>query len=256
MRLRQIALIARELDPVVEDLCAVLDLEVAYRDPGVRVFGLHNAVMPVGDTFLEVVSPIEPNTAGGRFLERRGGDSGYMVIVQVDDLDAARERARRDAIRVAWEIALDDIRAMHLHPRDTGGTLLSLDQPTPPEAWRWAGPRWRAHQRTTVARSLRSAEIQGDDPSRLAARWAVLLDRPVRRLGTDRLVLDLPDGDSLGFGPALDGRGPCLAGFGVDCADPARALSVARERDLPIRDRAVRVAGTWIHLEENAAART
>ena len=49
MRLRQIALVARELEPVVADLCAVFDLEVAYRDPGVAEFGLQNAVMPVGE---------------------------------------------------------------------------------------------------------------------------------------------------------------------------------------------------------------
>ena len=56
MRLRQIALVAQELDPVVENLCAVLGIEVGFNDPGVAAFGLHNAVMPVGDTVLEVVS--------------------------------------------------------------------------------------------------------------------------------------------------------------------------------------------------------
>ena len=80
MRLRQIALVARELEPVVSDFSAILGIEVAYNDPGVRVFGLENAVMPVGDTFLEVVSPIEGGTTAGRLLERRG-DGGYMVIL-------------------------------------------------------------------------------------------------------------------------------------------------------------------------------
>ena len=45
MRIRQIALVAEELDPVVDELCGVLDLEVGFRDPGVSEFGLHNAVM-------------------------------------------------------------------------------------------------------------------------------------------------------------------------------------------------------------------
>jgi hypothetical protein len=57
MRLRQIALVARDLDTVVQDLCAVLGVEVCFQDPAVAVFGLRNAVMPLGDTFLEVVSP-------------------------------------------------------------------------------------------------------------------------------------------------------------------------------------------------------
>ena len=71
MRLRQVATVARELEPVVDDFRAVLGIEVAYRDPGVAEFGLHNAVMPVGDTFLEVVSPTREHTTAGRFLDRR-----------------------------------------------------------------------------------------------------------------------------------------------------------------------------------------
>ena len=48
MRLRQVALAARDLEKTVGDLCAVFDLEVAFRDPGVAAFGLVNAVLPVG----------------------------------------------------------------------------------------------------------------------------------------------------------------------------------------------------------------
>jgi hypothetical protein len=57
VRIRQVALVARDLEPVVADLCAVLGIEVAYRDPGVGVFGLANAVMPVGDAFLDRPGP-------------------------------------------------------------------------------------------------------------------------------------------------------------------------------------------------------
>ena len=53
MRLRQVALVARDLDAAVEDVGGVLGIEVAYNDPGVGTFGLRNAVFPVGDTFLE-----------------------------------------------------------------------------------------------------------------------------------------------------------------------------------------------------------
>jgi hypothetical protein len=52
MRLRQVVLVARRLEAALADLTAVLGIDVGYRDPGVAVFGLENAVMPVGDTFL------------------------------------------------------------------------------------------------------------------------------------------------------------------------------------------------------------
>ena len=54
LRVRQIALIARERS-VVDDIRDVFGLEVAFRDPAVKTFGLENAVFPVGSQFLEVV---------------------------------------------------------------------------------------------------------------------------------------------------------------------------------------------------------
>src|ERR1700727_3727281 len=101
MRLRQIALVATDLAAARADISAVLGLDYAYDDPGVGKFGLRNAVFPIGDTFLEVVSPKEPGTTAGRLLEKRGGDGGYMVILQVEDLVQARARGREAAARSA-----------------------------------------------------------------------------------------------------------------------------------------------------------
>ena len=99
LRLRQIALVAHELDPVVTELSAELGVEVAFNDPGVDVFGLQNAVMPIGNQFLEVVAPIKEGTAAGRYLDRRKGDGGYMVILQCDEHAARKARLGRRARR-------------------------------------------------------------------------------------------------------------------------------------------------------------
>lgn len=139
MRIRQIALVAKDLEPTVDALCEVLDLEVGFRDPGVSLFGLCNAVIPVGDTFLEVVSPTKEGTTAGRFLERRLGDGGYMVILQTEDLDAHRKQLAEIGVRITWEHALEDIATIHLHPKDVGGAILSLDVAEPPSSWTAAG---------------------------------------------------------------------------------------------------------------------
>jgi len=174
-RIRQVALVARDLDPVVADLCAVFGLEVAFNDPGVAEFGLRNAVMPVGSTFLEVVSPAREGTTAGRLLDKRGGDGGYMVIVQTDDLEAARTRLGALGVRIVWQIALDDIATLHLHPRDVGGAIVSLDQPRPPESWRWGGPEWQSHVRTDVVDGITSVTLEAENAERLAARWTEVL---------------------------------------------------------------------------------
>ena len=52
--------------------------------------------MPVGDTFLEVVSPIDPKATAERYLARRGGDGGYMEPLgfgQITGIDIAGEVA-------------------------------------------------------------------------------------------------------------------------------------------------------------------
>ena len=139
-RLRQGVLAAAQLEPAVERLRTELGLGEPFADPGVAVFGLRNAVMAVGDCFLEVISPTEPDTAAGRFLARRGEDGGYMLIFDVPDIGAARRRAADLGVRTVWEIDLPDISGTHLHPSDMGGAIVSIDQPRPAGSWHWAGP--------------------------------------------------------------------------------------------------------------------
>ena len=65
MRIRQLVLVSEDRDSVVNELCSLFQIEVAFYDPGIIHFGLENAVLPVGDTFLEVVSPVKENTTAG-----------------------------------------------------------------------------------------------------------------------------------------------------------------------------------------------
>ena len=142
VRLRQAVVVAGELGPVAERLRAELGLGEPFADPAVGMFGLRNAVFALGDAFLEVVSPVQDGTAAGRQLERRGGDGGYMLIFQLDDLAGARARAAELGVRAVWEVDLPDISATHLHPADMRGAIVSIDRPLPPESWRWGGPDW------------------------------------------------------------------------------------------------------------------
>ena len=65
IHLRQIALVASRLAPVVDDLQAVFGIEVCHVDPGLAIWGLENALLPVGRNFIEVVAPTEAGTAAG-----------------------------------------------------------------------------------------------------------------------------------------------------------------------------------------------
>jgi hypothetical protein len=175
VRLRQVALVARDLGAVAARLESDLGLRAPYADPGIAKFGLRNAVYAVGDTFLEVVAPVRDGTTAGRYLDRRGGDAGYMAIFQLADLDAARARLTALGIRVVWQDDRPDISGTHLHPRDVPGAIVSLDAARPPESWHWAGPEWTGGAPAYEPGGITGLTVAATDPPAVAQRWAEVL---------------------------------------------------------------------------------
>lgn len=192
IRLRQIALVAHDLDHAIDDIRRHLEVDVCFRDPGVAEFGLRNALFRIGDQFLEVVSPTTSGTAAGRMLDRMGGDCGYMAIFEVDDLDSRMHRLNSLGVRTVWSGDFPHIRGRHLHPKDTGGTLVSIDQPEHPGDWHWAGPSWRESATSRRASAFTGITLASRDPQQLSTRW--------RELGIDssvNFVIGRADSDSL-----------------------------------------------------------
>lgn len=250
LRLRQIALVARALEPVERQLTSVLATEVCFRDPGVGKYGLHNALWALGGTFLEVVAPIRGNTAAGRYLDRRGGDGGYMYIVDCDDLDARRAQLGALGVRIVEDIRAGDAvlwsEAIHLHPRDTGGCLLSIDRHSggadPMGGYRWAGADWQSKARRDVV--IAGAILQCDDPATTAQRWAHLLRRPAAACAGGSHELRL-DNAVARFVPLADDRGEGLAGVLLSCADPASMIAAATAVGAPA---GASIGSSWIEL--------
>jgi len=246
MRLRQVALAARALEPTLLALQRVLGLGEPFRDPGVAEFGLQNVVLPIGDAFLEVVSPVKADTTAGRWLDRRGGDAGYMAIFQTDDLAAARERMERLGVRIVWQVALEDAATLHLHPRDVGGAIVSIDAMQPPESWRWAGPGWRERCRAEVATGLVGVVLEAPDPEKLALRWGeVLAVRPDRGAQVG-YTLPLDRGTGVRVLAAAVGGEPVLAAVEIAVRDRARFAAAAASAGVADLDGTVRIAGTRI----------
>jgi Glyoxalase-like domain len=184
-------LVAESLEPVASALRRELGLGEPYRDPGVGAFGLENAVFALGDCFIEVVSPVREGTAAGRHLERLGGDGGYMVMFDLEDIAAARAGADTLGIRKVWEIDLDDISGTHLHPSDIGGAIVSVDSSRPYGTWRWGGPAWTGTVGTGAPGRLRGVSLAVAEPREVAGRWAGVLSAPATSAdGTATLELE------------------------------------------------------------------
>ncbi|HZE42161.1 MAG TPA: VOC family protein [Steroidobacteraceae bacterium] len=245
MRLRQIALVAHDLAAARAEITAVLGIDYAYDDPGVGKYGLKNAVFPVGTTFLEVVSPHAPGTTAARLLEKRGGAGGYMVILQVDDLAEARARVREAGARIVDQTDRDGASFTHIHPKDLGGAILSLDHMNPKERWEWGGPHWHDHVRTDVSVAIVGAELQAEDPSRMAKRWAAVLGRSAKQSGGWRI--DLDEGQ-IRFVPIRDGRGEGLGAFDVAVRNPSEVHRRAEALGLLDANGVVTLSGTRVGL--------
>jgi hypothetical protein len=230
VRLRQAVLVAAELEPAAEALREALGLGEPFRDPGVGEFGLANAVFALGDCFIEIVSPTRPETAAARYLERHGGDGGYMVIFDLEDLEGARLRAREANVRVVWQLDLPDISGTHLHPADMRGAIVSIDRSNPYGSWRWGGPAWTGQIGTGAPGRLAGIAVAVADPAAVAARWGEVLGvAPAGEAGAPALALD---GAEVRFELAASAREEGIV-----------ELTLELDRELPGADRLIELAG-------------
>ena len=168
-----------------------LGIAAVHRDPP-NVFRMRNAVFAVGDTFLEVLQPEADDAPSSRFLARHRGPGGYMLIMQVDDLETMRQRVDALGVRIVHDEPRARIHgvtaaAIHLHPADTGGTLISFDQMDPADGWSWAGRAWQTHVHTDIVDAIVGVELMSNDADQLAERFARLVDRPLSPDGAVRL---------------------------------------------------------------------
>lgn len=257
IQLRQICLVAHHLEPVIQDLTDILGLERCYVDPGVGVFGLENTLLPIGRNFLEVVAPLQAGTAGGRYLDRRGGDGGYMVITQADTFanqQAVRTRALENKVRVAYEAERDGWNLCQLHPGDMIAAFLEVEWDKHEDLtghWMPAGGEgWEDKVRQDVTIDIIGVELQGPDPVSLADLWARVLGLPLTSVdGNLSIALN---NATLRFVEIADGRGAGLGGLDIAVKDRNHILRRARERRCYVSEDRVDICGTRFSLIETS----
>jgi hypothetical protein len=247
MRLRQIAFVAKDLEPVVAALHAAFGLNVAYRDPGVGVYGLVNAVMPVGGDFLEVVQPVAADASAGRYLKRRGGDAGYMLIFQASNALAHRKRLADQGVRLIAEHQTPAYTFTHFHPGDFNGVLTSIDTEGDGSHWqdrlgKWppAGRDWQNHLAPASTIGIAGTAVQTREPEATARRWSELLE--AKRDGTTLQF----DGAKVRFVSPVDADGTGIVGVDIAVSDPAAVLAKARAAGLPIKGAGIWICGTTL----------
>jgi methylmalonyl-CoA/ethylmalonyl-CoA epimerase len=121
----------------VDDLDAAIALHedaygmaLAHREV-VEEQGVEAVLLDVGRSHVELLRPLQPDTAVGRFLASRGPGL-HHVAYRVDDIEAALADLRDRGLRLIDEtprVGIRESRVAFIHPQSAGGVLTEIVQP-------------------------------------------------------------------------------------------------------------------------------
>jgi methylmalonyl-CoA/ethylmalonyl-CoA epimerase len=93
--------------------------------------GVSEAMVAIGDSTLQLLAPLNENSAIARFLEKRG-PGVQQLAYRVENIDAAMTAARALGMELLYENSKRGTmgsRINFIHPRDAGGILVELVEP-------------------------------------------------------------------------------------------------------------------------------
>jgi hypothetical protein len=248
VRLRQICLVAPHLEPLIGDISAIMGLKVCYRDGNVAKYGLENALLPVDTILLEVVAPLQPDTAAGRFIDKTGGRGGYMAIFCCDDPDERGAHAKTLGVRTANVIDHAPYHGVQLHPRDCRAAFIEFNHtagsddilgPYPP-----AGPDWQKSIAKDVTQALIGVEMQSREPQDLAEHWGRIVGVAVSKGEGGAPELKLPN-CSFRF---VKGPSEIMSGLTFRVSDIASVRHAATAKGYEVSGDTFSIGGVTFHL--------
>ena len=129
MKIDHIGIATRQLKEATAIWQDALGLEVDSTedvgDQGVRI-----AMLPIGETHIELLEPLTSESPVGRFLDKRGPGLHHIAI-RVDDIRATLGRLKEKGARLIDEtprIGAGGCLIAFIHPSSTNGVLLELVQ--------------------------------------------------------------------------------------------------------------------------------
>lgn len=116
-----------DLDAALALYEGTLGMAIAHRET-VSEQGVEAVLLDVGTTHVELLRPLGPETAVGKFLDKRGPGL-HHVAYRVDDIDSVLAQLRSAGISLIDEQPRTGIRRSRvafLHPKSTGGVLTEI----------------------------------------------------------------------------------------------------------------------------------
>ena len=129
-RIDHVGVAVDDLDAAIALHQGAYGLALAHREV-VEEQGVEAVLLDVGPGHVELLAPLAPDTAVGRFLASRGPGL-HHVAYRVSDIEAARHTLRARGLRLIDEtprVGIRDSRVAFLHPQTAGGVLTEIVQP-------------------------------------------------------------------------------------------------------------------------------
>jgi methylmalonyl-CoA/ethylmalonyl-CoA epimerase len=129
-RIDHIGVAVEDIDAGIELYAKSFEMELAHRET-VESQGVEAVLLDVGDGHVELLRPLGPETAVGKFLVRKGPGL-HHVAYAVADIDATLEQlsaAGLELIDSEARVGIRGSRVAFLHPRSTGGVLTEIVEP-------------------------------------------------------------------------------------------------------------------------------
>jgi methylmalonyl-CoA/ethylmalonyl-CoA epimerase len=111
---------------------ATLGMPVSHRET-VEAQGVEAALLDIGDSHVELLQPLGPETVVGRFISKRG-EGLHHVAYRVDDIDATLAELRKEGVELIdaeARVGILGSRVAFVHPRAAAGVLTELVEPRP-----------------------------------------------------------------------------------------------------------------------------
>jgi methylmalonyl-CoA/ethylmalonyl-CoA epimerase len=126
-RIDHIGVAVEDLDEAVALYSERFAMPIEHRET-VEEQGVEAVLLGVGESHVELLRPLDADSAVGRFLARNGPGL-HHVAYSTDDIESALERVRAAGMKLIDERPRTGIRATRvafLHPKSTGGVLTEL----------------------------------------------------------------------------------------------------------------------------------
>jgi methylmalonyl-CoA epimerase len=129
-RIDHVGVAVDDLDAAIALHEQAYGLSLAHREV-VEAQGVEAVLLDVGESHVELLRPLQPDTAVGRFLASRGPGL-HHVAYRVDDIEAALDALRDRGLQLIDEtprVGIRDSRVAFVHPQSAGGVLTEIVQP-------------------------------------------------------------------------------------------------------------------------------